>query len=148
MKAVTSRRRALRSDERGDFTGATLVMMVAVLMAVSFTVDAGRLLTARREVNDTAAQAARAAAQVVDGNSLAAGEPPRLAPDAADAAQGYLELVDGVEGTAVLVGDHVEVDTTAVWSPLLFDGFVELELHGRAIARAARGVTAADNNED
>ncbi len=138
--------RGLGAGERGDFAGATIVMMAAVLLAVGFTVDAARLLTARREVNDAAGQASRVAAQVVDGNTLAAGGQPGLHPDAADAAQDYLAGLDGIDGTAVLVGDEVVITTHATWSPMLFDGFFTLELEGRAVARAARGVDDAEPN--
>lgn len=137
------RLRALRTCERGDFAPMMLVMIVTILLVTGFTVDAGRLLSARREVNDVATQAATAGTQVVDGTAVLAGGTD-LGPQAVAAAMAYLDAV-GVEGRAEIVGDTIIVETTAAYEPIMFGAiFGAREVKGRATARTVRGVDAAE----
>lgn len=131
-----------RTDERGEFLPFVLVMMTAVLLVVGFTVDAGRVLAARRELNDHASQAALVAAQQVDGRALVMGT-VELSPDAVDAAQSYL-AAQGLTGTVRIDRDSVFVETTGTVDPIMFFGMGTKEITGSATARAVRGVEEAE----
>lgn len=129
-------------EERGEFLPFVLVMMTAVLLVVGFTVDAGRVLAARRELNDHASQAALVAAQQVDGRALVMGA-VELSPDAVDSAQSYL-TAQGLTGTVRIDGDSVFVETTGTVDPIMFFGMGTKEITGTATARAVRGVEEAE----
>lgn len=131
-----------RSDEKGEFLGFLIVMITAVLLVVGFTVDASRLLTARRDLNDTASQAALAAAQQVDGGSILRGE-VALGANAIEAGHAYL-AAQGVTGTVAIVGDTAVVEVTGTVEPIMFVGFGARTVTAEATARAVRGIDQAD----
>lgn len=135
--------RRWRSDERGEFIAYYLVMFTGILLTIGFTLDAGRYLAARRVMNDTAGQAAIAAGQHIDGIQVIQGG-TGLGPDVQTAGQAYL-AANGVTGTVTIVGDMVVVQTSGTFSPVMFAGFGERTVTGRATARPARGVTEAEN---
>ncbi len=140
MRAALDR---FRSDERGEFLASMLVLIVGVVLVIGFTVDAGRLLAARRDLNDTAAQAAIAGAQHVDGQAVAAGRAD-LGPEAVAAANAYLAASD-TDGFANVVGDQIVVETSSGFSPIMFLGFGDQTVAGRGTARAVRGVDTAES---
>ena len=132
-----------RRDERGAVTGMFAVLAVALLALGALVFDGSQILTARREANNLARQAARAGAQALDESSVRAGT-PTLDPLAAEAAaRAYLDL-EGIVPTAVTVnGDVVEVTIQLVQeTPLLaLVGIEDRTVTATAAARAARGVT-------
>jgi Flp pilus assembly protein TadG len=130
-------------DERGQVTAMVAILAVALLGLGALVFDGGQILTARREANNLARQAARAGAQQLDVGQARAGT-FTLDPAAAEtAARAYLAEQD-VEPTSVLVtGDHVEV-TVSLTRPtrlLALLGISERTVTATASARAARGVT-------
>ena len=131
------------NDERGQVTAMVAVLAVALLALGALVFDGGQILTARREANNLARQAARAGAQQLDIAQARTGT-FTLDPAAADsAARAYL-ADQGVTPSAVRVtGDRVEVTVTLVQpTPLLsLLGIDEREVTATASARAARGVT-------
>ncbi len=135
--------RRFSADERGEFLASMLVMIVGVLLVIGFTVDAGRLLAARRDLNDTASQAAIAGAQQVDGQAVLDGR-AELGLEAIVAANAYL-AAEGVAGSASVVGDQVVVEATGEYSPIMFGGFGNQTLTGQGTARAVRGVDDAES---
>lgn len=119
------------------------VLAVALLALGALVFDGGQILTARREANNLARQAARAGAQELDVGQARVGI-FTLDPGAADAAaRAYLADV-GVSPISVQVtGDRVEVTVELTQrTPLLsILGIDQRTVSATASARAARGVT-------
>ena len=119
------------------------VLSVALLGLGALIFDGGQILTARREANNLARQAARAGAQQLDVAQARVGS-FTLDPAAAGAAvRAYLDD-QGVTPTSVrITGDRVEVTVTLTQpTPLLaLLGIDERTVTATAAARAARGVT-------
>lgn len=119
------------------------VLAVALLALGALVFDGGQILTARREANNLARQAARAGAQQLDVGQARAGT-FTLDAGAAEAAVVAFLADQGVSPTDVVVsGDRVEVTVTLVQpTPLLsIVGINERAVTATASARAARGVT-------
>ena len=131
------------NDERGQVTAMVAVLAVALLALGALVFDGGQILTARREANNLARQAARAGAQQLDIAQARTGT-FILDPAAADSAARVYLADQGVTPSAVRVtGDRVEVTVTLLQpTPLLsILGIDEREVTATASARAARGVT-------
>lgn len=131
------------NDERGQVTAMVAVLAVALLALGALVFDGGQILTARREANNLARQAARAGAQQLDIAQARTGTFTLDRSAADSAARAYL-ADQGVTPRAVRVtGDRVEVTVTLVQpTPLLsILGIDEREVTATASARAARGVT-------
>ncbi len=130
-------------DERGQVTAMVAILAVALLALGALVFDGGQILTARREANNLARQAARAGAQQLDIAQARTGT-FTLDPAAAEtAARTYLDG-EGVTPTAVSVtGDRVEVTVTLTQPTRLLSilGISERAVTATASARAARGVT-------
>lgn len=130
-------------DERGQVTAMVAILAVALLGLGALIFDGGQILTARREANNLARQAARAGAQQLDVAQARVGT-FTLDPAGADGAvRAYLED-QGVTPTSVrITGDRVEVTVTLTQpTPLLaILGIEERTVTATASARAARGVT-------
>lgn len=130
-------------DERGQVTTMVAILAVALLGLGALVFDGGQILTARREANNLARQAARAGAQQLDVGQARAGT-FTLDPAAAEtAARAYLAEQD-LEPTSVRVtGDRVEVTVTLTQPTRLLAllGISERTVTATASARAARGVT-------
>jgi Flp pilus assembly protein TadG len=95
------------------------VIALALLMAGGLALDGGRKVAALREATHIADNAARAAAQAVDLDTLRAGHGVRLIPDdAAAAANRYLASV-GHTGTVTVDGDTATVTVTLTVQPRL-----------------------------
>jgi len=130
-------------DERGQVTAMVAVLAVALLALGALVYDGGQILTARREANNLARQAARAGAQQLDVGQARTGTFVLDAPAAEAAARAYL-ADQTVIPTAVRVdGDRVEVTVSLIQpTPLLsILGIDERTVTATASARAARGVT-------
>jgi Flp pilus assembly protein TadG len=130
-------------DERGQVTGMVAVLAVALLALGALVFDGGQILTARREANNLARQAARAGAQQLDVAQARTGT-FTLAPAAADAsARAYLADVGVTPVSVRVTGDRVEVTVELTQpTPLLsILGIDERTVTATASARAARGVT-------
>lgn len=130
-------------DERGQVTAMVAVLAVALLALGALVFDGGQILTARREANNLARQAARAGAQQLDVAQARTGTFTLDAAAAETAARQYL-ADEGITPTSVRVtGDRVEVTITLTQpTPLLsILGISEREVSATASARAARGVT-------
>jgi Flp pilus assembly protein TadG len=119
------------------------ILAVALLALGALVFDGGQILTARREANNLARQAARAGAQQLDIAHARTGTFTLDAAAADSAARTYL-ADQGVTPTAVRVlGDRVEVTVTLTQpTPLLsILGIDARAVTATASARAARGVT-------
>jgi Flp pilus assembly protein TadG len=119
------------------------VLAVALLALGALVFDGGQILTARREANNLARQAARAAAQQLDVAQARTGT-FTLDPAAADAsARAYLADVGVTPVSVRVTGDRVEVTVELTQpTPLLsILGIDERTVTATASARAARGVT-------
>jgi Flp pilus assembly protein TadG len=130
-------------DERGQVTGMVAVLAVALLALGALVFDGGQILTARREANNLARQAARAGAQELDVAQARVGT-FTLDPVAADsAARAYLDDVGVAPVSVQVTGDRVEVTVELTQrTPLLsILGIDERTVTATASARAARGVT-------
>ena len=129
-------------DERGQVTAMVAVLAVALLALGALVFDGGQILTARREANNLARQAARAGAQELDVAQARVGT-FTLDPAAADAAARAYLADAGVSAQSVRVsGDRVEV-TVALRQPtplLSILGIDERTVTATASARSARGV--------
>jgi Flp pilus assembly protein TadG len=130
-------------DERGQVTGMVAVLAVALLALGALVFDGGQILTARREANNLARQAARAGAQELDVAQARIGT-FTLDPGAAEAAARSYLAEAGVSPVSVrVIGDRVEVTVELTQrTPLLsILGIDERAVTATASARAARGVT-------
>jgi len=119
------------------------VLAVALLVLGALVFDGGQILTARREANNLARQAARAGAQQLDVAQARVGD-FTLDPVAAEQTARTFLADQGVTPTAVRVlGDRVEVTITLTQpTPLLsIVGIDERTVTATASARAVRGVT-------
>ena len=130
-------------DDRGQVTPMVAVLAVALLVLGALVFDGGQILTARREANNLARQAARAGAQQLDVAQARVGD-FTLDPVAAEQTARTFLADQGVTPTAVRVlGDRVEVTITLTQpTPLLsIVGIDERTVTATASARAVRGVT-------
>ena len=119
------------------------ILAVALLALGALVFDGGQILTARREANNLARQAARAGAQQLDIDQARAGT-FTLDAAAAEAAVRQFLAAEGITPTSVSVtADRVEVTVTLTQpTPLLsILGISERDVTATASARAARGVT-------
>jgi hypothetical protein len=95
------------------------VIGLALLMAAGLAVDGGRKVAALREASHVADNAARAAAQAVDPDTLRSGSEIRLLPEeAVAAATDYLASV-GQTGQISVDGDRATVSVTLTAQPRL-----------------------------
>lgn len=130
-------------DERGQVTAMWAILALALLVLGGLVYDGGQILTARRDANNLARQAARAGAQQLDENSVRAGD-PMLDPAAAEAAaRDYLSRRDVTPTAVTVVGSTVTVTVSLTQpTPLLaLVGIDDRTVTSTASARSARGVT-------
>jgi Flp pilus assembly protein TadG len=132
--------------DRGQVTAMVAVLAAALLALGALIFDGGQILTARREANNLARQAARAGAQHIDVAAARTGT-YTLDPDAADTAvRAYLTGHDVAPTAVSVTGDRVTV-TVAITQPtplLSILGIDERTVTATGSARAARGVTSED----
>lgn len=136
---------ALRGDDGSIGVFATVITLALVLVA-GLVLDGGRLLAARRQVDDIAANAARAGAQAIDETSLRSGGTTVDPVAGGDAVSVYLAATPAT-GTARIAGDTVTVDARLAVPMLLLGlaGVGSTTVTARRQARAVRGVTAGES---
>ena len=105
--------------EGGAVSTFLAVIALALLMAAGLAVDGGRKVAALREASHLADNAARAAAQAVDDDTLrASGDIRLVADEAVAAATDYLASV-GHTGEVTVAGDVATVTVTLTVQPRL-----------------------------
>ena len=130
-------------DERGQVTALWAILALALLVLGGLVYDGGQILTARRDANNLARQAARAGAQQLDEDSVRAGTPTLDAAAAEAAAREFLARRD-VTPIAVTVVDTTVTVTVELTQPtplLALVGIGDRTVTSTASARSARGVT-------
>jgi Flp pilus assembly protein TadG len=134
--------RRLRGED-GQVVPFFLVLAPVLLVLGGLVFDGGQVLTARREANNLARQAARAAVQEVDVNSIRAGTPALDPAAAEDRARRYLAERGVTPVTVVVTTDHVAVTISIDQrTPLLaLIGVSHRTVTATGSARPARGVT-------
>lgn len=134
-------------SEDGTVTVLVVGLTLALLLVAGLVFDGGAVLAARREANDLADNAARAAAQAVDVTALRSGASVALDPLAAEvAAEEYLAAT-GHDGEVVVGTDRVEVTVavTARMSLLQLAGIGDRTVTATGEARLVRGITTPEN---
>lgn len=132
-----------RGDERGQVTAMWAILASALFVLAGLVYDGGQILTARRDSNNLARQAARAGAQHLDEHSVRAGT-PTLDAVAADAAAREFLARRHLAPTAVIVAGASVTVTVEQRQPtplLALVGITERTVTSTASARTARGVT-------
>jgi len=130
-------------DERGQVTALWAILALSLFVLGGLVFDGGQILTARRDANNLARQAARAGAQQLDENSVRAGE-ATLDPAAAESATRAFLARRQVTPTAVSVVDSTVTVTVTLTQPtplLALVGIDDRAVTSTASARSARGVT-------
>jgi hypothetical protein len=147
---TTPRTLPTRADSRSEDGSVTVFFAVAalgLLLALGLIVDGGAKVAGLQRADRLAAEAARAAGQVIDTPGAIQGDTPRVDPArAVAAAQAYLRAND-VQGAVTLTqaGRGVQVQVTT-HIPTVFLGLIgitTMETHGSAEASLVRGVTGA-----
>lgn len=134
----------MRSDT-GAVSVFVVVMTMALIAVTALVLDGGRLLAARREAADIAANAARAGAQAVDEQRLRSGRTVLDAAAAADAVAAYLGTTPAT-GTSRASTDTVTVRVrlrTRMLLPLFGSG--QRTVTATRQARAVQGVTTGES---
>ena len=131
-------------DELGQVTAMWAVLALALFVLGGLVFDGGQILTARRDANNLARQAARAGAQQLDENALRAGT-PALDPIGAETAARDFLARRSLTPAAVTVDTSrvtVTVELTQRTPLLALVGINDRTVTSTASARSARGVTA------
>jgi len=131
-----------RRGEAGQVTAIWAVLALSLFLLGGLVHDGGQILTARREADNLARQAARAGAQALDENSVRSGAAV-LDPVAADmSVRAYLDRRHLVPAAVVVTSSDVTV-TVAMTQPtplLSLVGIGSRTVSATATARSARGV--------
>jgi Flp pilus assembly protein TadG len=130
-------------DERGQVTAMWAILSLALLVLGGLVFDGGQILTARRDANNLARQAARAGAQQLDETSIRAGSPTLDAAAAEAAARDFLARRNVTPVAVSVVGSTVTV-TVSITQPtplLALVGITDRTVTSTAAARSARGVS-------
>ncbi|MGH9117152.1 MAG: pilus assembly protein TadG-related protein [Acidimicrobiales bacterium] len=131
----------LRADpDRGQVTAMWAILSLALLVLAGLIYDGGQILTARREANNLARQAARAGAQTLDETASRIGT-LTLDPDAAEAAALDYLARRHATGTAIADPTQLTVTVTIVQpTPLLaLAGIDQRVVTGTATAQPTQG---------
>lgn len=130
-------------DECGQVTAMWAILALALLVLGGLVFDGGQILTARRDANNLARQAARAGAQQLDEASVRAGAPTLDAAAAEAAARAFLARRNVTPIAVQVTGSTVTVTVSLKQStPLLaLVGIDERTVTSTAAARSARGVS-------
>jgi hypothetical protein len=133
-------------DEHGSISVFATVIALALVLVAGLVLDGGRLLAARRQADDIAANAARAGAQAVDESSLRSGGAAVDPIAGADAVAVYLAATPAT-GAAQIAGDTVTVDVRLAVPMLLLGlaGVGTTTVAATRQARAVRGVTTGES---
>ena len=124
--------------ERGTVTAFVVGLTLACLLAAGLALDGGRIVAARLQVEDVAANAARAGAQQVVG--LRAGD-PSLDPTRAEAAARRVLAAAGATGSVEVSGRSITVTATSSQSMVLLRlaGVASRTVSATATARSEPG---------
>lgn len=130
-------------DERGQVTAMWAILALALLVLGGLVFDGGQILTARRDANNLARQAARAGAQQLDEASVRAGNPTLDAAAAETAARDFLARrhIEPISVSVVRSTVTVTVSITQPTRLLALVGIDERTVTSTAAARSARGVS-------
>jgi Flp pilus assembly protein TadG len=131
--------------ETGQVTAIWAVLALSLFVLGGLVHDGGEILTARREADNLARQAARAGAQALDENSVRAGDAVLDPVGAETAARAYLDRRHLVPTGVVVTASDVTVTVTMNQpTPLLsLVGIDSRTVAATATARSARGVVGA-----
>lgn len=143
---VESEEHPAACDDRGSLTVYFLVMVLSLLLIAGLVFDGGRLLAARREVQDAAQDAARAGAQAIDVTAVRDGTTTLDQADAAAAARTWLSS-EGEVGTVTVDADAVSVSVsrTVPLALLAAAGIPSRTVRAEESARIVDGVTGAES---
>lgn len=131
-------------SEGGAIGVFVVVVTVALISVAGLVLDGGRLLAARREAQDIAANAARAGAQALDEDQLRAGRTVIDPTAGATAIARYLTQTPAT-GTSSVSGDAVTVRVRMPVRMLLpLTGTGRRTVTATRRARAVQGVTTGD----
>jgi uncharacterized membrane protein len=130
-------------SEHGAISVFVVVVTVAVVAVAGLVLDGGRLLAARREAQDIAANAARAGAQALDEEQLRAGRTVIDPPAGATAVARYLSQTPAT-GTSSVSGETVTVRVRMPVRMLLPFTGGRRTVTATQRARAVQGVTTGD----
>ena len=135
----------MRSDA-GSVSVFVVVVAVALIAVTGLVFDGGRLLAARREVQDIAANAARAGAQALDESRLRSGHKVLDASASQRAVAEYLRQTPAT-GTSQVTADTVTVSVRMPLRMLLptIAGGGHQTVTATEQARAVQGVTVGDS---
>lgn len=134
-----------RWGERGSLTLFTVVVALALLLALGLVIDGSAKLRAGSEASAVAAAAARAAAGRVDESQAYGGGRYRLAPAAAAAAARRHLAATGHQGTVTVVGPRTVRVRVTVSRPTVLLGLIgitSVQGTGTATADLTPGVDA------
>lgn len=136
----------MQRAERGAISVFVTVIALALILVAGLVLDGGRLLSARRQADDIAANAARAGAQAVDEASMRAGSAVLDPAAGRDAVAGYLATTPAT-GTVHVAGDTATVSVRLGVRMLLLGivGVPHATVRATRRARAVRGVTAGES---
>lgn len=134
MPRRRSRRPDVR-DERGVITIWVVFISVAMLALAGLVIDGGYAMAAKREAARAAEQAARAAADQLDTDSIRTGGSQIDPADAAATGRAYLSSA-GESGTVTVNGVTVTVTVTKTQRATILSAFGKdsFTVHSRATA--------------
>lgn len=132
----------MRADD-GSIGAFVAVISLATIVVAGLVLDGGRLLAARRQAADIAANAARAGVQALDEHSLRSGHAV-VDPVAAQAAVATHLAATPASGTAVIADNFVAVEVRVRVRMLLLGvvGVSDTTVSARREARPVQGVTS------
>lgn len=136
----------MTARESGSVSAFVAVVALAAIVVAGLVVDGGRVLSARREADDIAANAARAGAQAVREHDLRTGRRVRIDPVSGSAAVATFLDSTPASGVARIAGDTVIVEVELPVDMLLLGiaGVDRTVVRASRRARAVQGVTAGD----
>ena len=137
-------RAARRAGDSGSLTLFTVIVAIALLVAVGFIVDAGQKLQAAQTARGLAEEAARAGAEQINRSvAYSTGQFVTDPAAAVAAAQAYLSQ-SGHTGSVTVAGNRTIQVTVTVTVPAVFTreiGISQLTATETATANLVQGVT-------
>lgn len=132
--------------DAGSISAFVAIVAVAMVVVAGLVHDGGRLLAARRQADDIAANAARVGVQELDEHSLRTGRPVVDPVAASQAVATYLAATPAT-GAARIAADAVTVDVELQVRPgvLGIAGVGTQTVSATRQARAVRGVTGGES---
>lgn len=135
----------MRGDA-GAVSAFVAVIAMAVVLVAGLVHDGGRLLAARRQADDIAANAARVGAQQLDEHRLRLGDAVVDPVEASQAVTAYLASTPATGSTRIAVDTvAVEVELRVTPGLLAIAGVGAQTITATRQARAVRGVTEGES---